>query len=290
MTDQRALKFDWQEGIVRSMLTKLVSLLKLVVQKFRVKRDLWLARRNLYSSILLMAKQGKFTEADCSSIVERCGALGLNQADLKSVRAKAYRGALEKVASGGLVTGGMERDLQQIQSFLSIPDSEINDQKFKLSRLRLLSEIRNGNPPILLNPGVILQKHEAAYWNNSAVLLEEKVVGRRYEGGSQGFSFRIAKGVSYRVGNHRGRMITDKTLVAVSGGELMITSKRILFKGSVKSFDIRLDKIMSTSFLDDGIVFTTGSREKPYTLRFNSADEIEVAKEIMSLAMRNFAA
>ena len=73
------------------------------------------------------------------------------------------------------------------------------------------------------------------HWKENASLLENKVISRRYESGSRGFNIRLAKGLNYRVGAHKGHIISDTELVAVSYGELVLTNKRIIFRGNTKS-------------------------------------------------------
>lgn len=262
----------------------------LLYLKIRAAIELWTARRKFYSSLLKTAAKGFLNEQERVQIQDRCNQLALPLDKLKGVRAKAYRKALQTVRRGGHVTAEMENGLNQIQNFLVIPDGEIFREKEDLSHLRLLAEIRDGNPPILHSIEVVLQKGEQAYWSEPAGILEQRVVGRRYEGGSQGVSIRIAKGVSYRVGSHRGRMVTDKRLLEVSSGSLIVTSKRVIFTGGLKSFDVKLDKVLSVNFAEDGMIFTAGNREKPYVLQFRSRKNVEVVQAILDHSMKKFAA
>lgn len=262
----------------------------LLYSKIRAAIELWIARRKFYSSLLKTAAKGFLSEQERVQIQERCDQLALSLDKLKGVRAKVYRKALQTARQSGHVTAEMENGLSQIQNFLMIPDGEIFREREDLSHLRLLAEIHDGNPPILHAVEIVLQKGEQAYWSEPAGILEQRVVGRRYEGGSQGVSIRIAKGVSYRVGSHRGRMVTDKRLLEVSSGSLIVTSKRVIFTGGLKSFDVKLDKVLSVHFADDGMIFTTGSREKPYVLQFRSRKNVEVVQAILDHSMKRFAA
>ena len=71
-------------------------------------------------------------------------------------------------------------------------------------------------------------------------MAEEKVISRKYQGGSQGMSFRVMKGVSYRVGGHRGHITSETGVVAVSDGELILTNNRVIFRGDKKSFTSKI--------------------------------------------------
>ena len=112
-----------------------------------------------------------------------------------------------------------------------------------------LGQIDAGMFPEVANPPVNLQFGEKAYFVVDAQLLEERVVGRQYQGGSHGVSFRIMKGVSYRVGASRGRSVPVRGVVPVSTGCFCITSQRLIFAGNVKSFAVDRRKILSTDVL-----------------------------------------
>ncbi|MDD5451975.1 MAG: hypothetical protein PHT49_08795 [Desulfovibrionales bacterium] len=85
------------------------------------------------------------------------------------------------------------------------------------------------------------------------------MVRRRYEDGSHGVSIRIAKGLSYRIGAHRGHIVSDTAIVTVSLGQFVLTSKRAIFRGDKKSFNIKLDKILDLEFYNDGVKITEGT-------------------------------
>jgi hypothetical protein len=234
------------------------------------------------------AADGKLTDAEIKEIQAQYKELELTQDDIKSVRARAYNAAFRAAKADGVVTADEEAELERLQRFLMIPEADIANSRKELARLRLLTEIQRGNPPAISVPNVILQKTEVAYWAEPANILEERVVRRRYEGASQGLSFRIAKGVSYRIGAHRGHLITDTAVLPVSTGELVITSRRVIFRGDAKSFTIRLDKLLELQFYDDGVRLTD-EKGKPRLVRFATRDNIDIVGATLSHAINSFA-
>lgn len=245
-------------------------------------------KKEFFDAILRAAEDGVLTDEEVAQIQTRYKELGLTQDDLKGIRVQAYNAALRAVKSDGVVTAEEEAELGKLQQFLMIPESEIAKSKKELARLRLLTEIQNGNPPSVSVPNVILQKSETAYWSEPASILEERVVNRRYEGGSQGFSFRIAKGVSYRVGSHRGHLVSDTAVIPVSSGELIITNKRVIFRGDAKSFNLRLDKLLELNFYGDGVRLTD-DKGKPRVVKFASDGNTDVVGATLSFAINQFA-
>ncbi len=81
-------------------------------------------------------------------------------------------------------------------------------------------QIEGGSP-------VVLKKGEIVHFADKATLKELKTVSLGYEGGSHGVSFRIAKGISYRVGAHRGHVVREDRFVETSRGVFIITNQRL---------------------------------------------------------------
>jgi hypothetical protein len=211
----------------------------------------------------------------------------MTHGDIKSIRVQAYNAAFRAAKSDGIVTSEEESELKKLQDFFKIPESEILTSKKELAKLRILTEIQNGNPPFMSVSNVVLQKNETIYWSEPSSLLEERVVGRRYEGGSQGLSIRITSGVTYRVGAHRGRIISDTAIVPVSSGELIITNKRIIFRGDAKSFNLRLDKLLELNLYGNGIRLTD-DKGKSCIVKFTSEGNSDIVGATLSFAINQF--
>ncbi len=66
-----------------------------------------------------------------------------------------------------------------------------------------------------------------------------------YQGGSQGVSIRITKGVYYRVGGHRGTFVPGpETLKIVDQGTAAITNQRVVFQGAGKTREWLFSKLI----------------------------------------------
>jgi hypothetical protein len=68
-------------------------------------------------------------------------------------------------------------------------------------------------------------------------LVEPRVSRGSYQGGSQGVSFRVAKGVRYRVGQHRGTYQSgpEEQKVIDTGGTAYLTTHRVLYASPARS-------------------------------------------------------
>lgn len=152
----------------------------------------------------------------------------------------------------------------------------------------VLRELMEGKVPSRFHPVGDLpfnfQKNEALIWAFSDVAYYEERTRREYVGGSHGVSFRIAKGVYYRIGSFRGRPVEVTEKVFVDRGILAVTTKHLYFHGFKKAFRVRLDKVVSFMPYSDGIgiqrdaatakpqFFMTGDGWFTYNLLINVAN------------------
>src|SRR5262245_22682655 len=84
----------------------------------------------------------------------------------------------------------------------------INQQAFEGTyrdiQLRLVvAKINDGRLPYVDSPHLMTKKNELVHLETAAALMKE-VSLREWRAGSSGFSFKVAKGVRYRVGQTRG--------------------------------------------------------------------------------------
>ena len=70
---------------------------------------------------------------------------------------------------------------------------------------------------------------------------------------SQGVSFRVMKGVYYRVGSFKGRPITRQERVSLGTGTLYVTDRNLYFSGSQKTMRVPYGKIVAFEQFSDGI-------------------------------------
>lgn len=124
----------------------------------------------------------------------------------------------------------------------------------------------------------ILKKGEIVHFASEANLKEIRTVGLGYTGGSHGVSIRIAKGVSYRVGAHRGHIEKEDRLVDTSYGVLIITNKRIFLQPAPgnKPLNIPLTKILSYNCYNNGLDVYKEGREKGYFFSINNSGSVEI--------------
>lgn len=140
---------------------------------------------------------------------------------------------------------------------LSQTDLDRNGAFTRTAKAGLIREVLNGVIPDRYKLDGTLpinfQKSEQVVWVFARVKYLEDKVRRQYVGGSQGMSFKVGKGVYYRVGAFKGRSIESTERVHIDTGLLAVTSKHIYFHGTAKSFKIPYPKIVSFEPFKDGI-------------------------------------
>jgi hypothetical protein len=130
-----------------------------------------------------------------------------------------------------------------------------------LSARLQIAKLNDGRLPVVEQPHLITKRGELVHLEITARLMKEVAV-RQWQGGSQGVSFRIAKGVRYRVGSMRGHMVTVGTQLQVADeGVLAITNQRVAFLGARKTIDMPYTKVIGLHLYADGVSFSLSNRQ-----------------------------
>ena len=114
-------------------------------------------------------------------------------------------------------------------------------------------------------PGVPLKKGEVAYFIMDGVgLVEPRRAPSQWVGGSQGVSFKIAKGVRYRVGQTRGHIVPgEERPTVIDSGIGVVTNQRMVFVGGKRSTEWAYAKLLGFSLEMDGMaIFNVSNRQK----------------------------
>jgi hypothetical protein len=149
----------------------------------------------------------------------------------------------------------------------------------------IISNLKNSQSSLLERPNFLLQRGERICWAEPSTLEEIKVVGRHYEGGSSGVTFRVAKGVRFNVGRQRGHSVSETAAVTTSTGELIITNKRLAFLGDRKSLAIKFEKLLEIHPATNGIKFSEGGRAGTKLIRYYSKQNADIICEILNYVL-----
>jgi hypothetical protein len=257
------------------------NLFQSILRKIRDSKKRMSNKREFKKQLIEAVSDGKITSDEIALLDSKYTEYGLSSIDINEIKVQAYTLAFNAAKSDSVITAEEAKELDKIAKYLHIEDSEIENTKIEFARYRLIAEVQRGNLPVVEGSGLILLKGEITHWIERASLLEERVLRSRYVGGSHGISLRIMKGVSYRVGSHRGHLVSDTGIVPVSTGNLIFTNKRITFLGDKISFNLKLEKLLNVELLKDGIELIEASG-KNRTLQFSVSDNTEIVGAIVS--------
>ena len=256
----------------------LILILFLSFAHFLLRRADWARKRPFVDALLQASKAGTFDQATKNGLLFQIRQLRITDADVRRVRVSAFTQAFEAAKRDGVVTDTERAVLAEIRAFLKIPEEEIGPQLLELARIAHITSIRDGTARVDA-AGILLHKGERAIWAEPASLIEECTVSRQWQGQSQGFSFRIAKGLTYRVGGTRGHSVAVKANVPTSDGTLLVTDQRIIFSGDAKSFSVTLEKMLNFHLFSDGLSLGVdgGKPNRVIKLKQPNGDLVRVA-------------
>lgn len=130
-------------------------------------------------------------------------------------------------------------------------------------KARSAASIANGSPlPIVESKGAILGSGEVCHYSNPATFVKTKNVVVGHSGGHSGVSIRVAKGMSYRIGQSQSTAIREN-VQEKTAGVLSITNKRIIFSASKGAFDKKISELSAITPYKDGIGFQFASTQYP---------------------------
>lgn len=180
--------------------------------------------------------------------------------DLPGIIIEGWEKAVEGAFDDGVLSEEEEANLGEIQRYFGYGQHELDrngafTRVVKGSVLRdLLNGVIPGRVTVQGNFPFNLQKGEKLVWLFQDARYYEQKTRRHFQGGSSGFSIRVARGVYYRTSGFRGHPVETKENVHVGTGLLAFTNKHLYFAGGSKSFRIAYKKIVAFEPYSDGIV------------------------------------
>lgn len=140
-----------------------------------------------------------------------------------------------------------------------------------------MTQLKEGNIHLHIEDSeapIILKKNEELIFSIPNISLWEPRSIRKTSGGYGGPSFRVTKGVYFRVGGFKAQGESHEELRTIDQGALTLTNKRLVFSGSKRSVNIDIRKILSVEPYSDGIALRRDGYQK--TQYFTNIDQINL--------------
>jgi len=128
-----------------------------------------------------------------------------------------------------------------------------------------LDQLRNGNIPsfdVAENTEIILKRNENVILNMNYVSLQEPRAVRTTTGKYGGPSFRVAKGVYFRLGAFNAQSESHEEIREIDTGALALTNKRLIFLGDKRTVNIDIRKVVSVHPYRDAVEIRREGRER----------------------------
>lgn len=230
-----------------------------------------------YPALLRSIWNGTVTEAEGSTVLVKIR-VGLTEAEQAKINGEAFRSFAEEVLADDILTEEEEAKLTGMGSrLLGVTQEKFQGEYGDLLLRLFVARVNDGRLPTMPTQRIIQKAGEQVHLETNARLLK-RVTLTRYEGGYSGFSFRIAKGVSYHTGGARGRRVEVGTQVKEEDcGVLVVTSQRAVFVGSSKSLEMPYSKLLSLEVFEDGVAFHLSNRKNSPLFRLDSGHAVAAA-------------
>lgn len=217
-------------------------------------------------------KDGVITEQEKKFLEKLQNDLRLNDTIANKISAESRKKLmdtkLQEITEDGKISPDEEAELYAIAKSLDVDVKIDESSKATFEKMKLYWTIENSElTPISV--GLSLQKSEECYFSASVGWHELRTETTRYNYGGTTARIKIMKGVYYRVGSVAVQPVKRDVLRQIDSGMVYLTNKRIIFVGSKKNSNIRLDKILSFTPYSDGIEIGKDTGKSPF-LSFTS--------------------
>ncbi len=132
----------------------------------------------------------------------------------------------------------------------------IEEAELKEKWDRKTKEFLENGLPIINCSNLQLTQNELCHFMGNACFCRVKQQTVGYEGGSRGVSLRVAKGVSFRVGNYRGHYV-KQDITERTDGVIYLTNKKIIFSAIKNSSVIKYEEIINLNVAENMLQIQT---------------------------------
>lgn len=211
---------------------------------------------------------------------------GLTTEEVRAIGEHILRQAITQAKADGAVSDTELKTLHDIIALTQIPTQTAGALLATFAVQRKMYELSRGVLAPIANAGIQLRAGEQAFWMTAVRLFEERVVRRETVGRSSGVTFRIMRGVSYRIGGSRGHSVPVTASVEVARGNLVITDARLVFLGDRQTVTIALDDVVGVDPYTNAIVVHAEKRKQPVQFFYQQLEEAEFVAQVIAHVLR----
>jgi hypothetical protein len=182
--------------------------------------------------------------------VRREGAL--TPEEVRMAALAIYRGALREAAEDARLTEEEEATLNRLQAQLELSEQDLGSDFNRLSRLRMLARIAEGNMPDVPSP-VQLVPEERCHWVVQCTLADRISMPQTVRRELTGFAFTVLGAEPFAAMGPRDALRPAEDVLPNDLGALIITSRRTIFQGAKRTISVPHARTENVKLYADGI-------------------------------------
>jgi hypothetical protein len=163
-----------------------------------------------------------------------------------------YRGALRDAAADSRLTAEEDASLRRLQEQLGLSERDLGADFNRLSRLRLLARIAEGNLPDVDAP-VQLVPDERCHWVVQCTLADRIPVSQSVRRELAGTTFAVLGAEPFAAAGPRDELRPADDVLPSDLGVLVITSRRTIFQGAKRTLSIPHARTEHVTLYGDGL-------------------------------------
>jgi hypothetical protein len=266
----------WMIGIT------LAGLLALLTLRWLLRRRRRSARAR-YERLLRQAlDDGVITTEELAELeaVRKGGAL--TPGEVRMAALAIYRGALRDAAADSRLTPDEDAALRRLQEQLGLSERDLGADFARLSRLRMLARIAEGNLLEVHSP-VQLVPDERCHWVVQCTLADRMAAQHGPRREPRGLVFTILSAEPFAADSQRDPLRPAEDILPNDLGVLIVTSRRTIFQGARRTISVPHARTEHLALYADGVrIEEIGQSARRYFL----VDDPELACAILLQAAR----
>lgn len=226
---------------------------------------------------------GVYNDEKKQSIEEFQNAIKINpyraEAIVDQIRRAVVQAYFNSLISDRRISPEEMQKLDSLSKSLAVSVGFDQTARGLIDRFSLLWRIENNEIPIIVNPGIILQRQEECYYIVQVGWYETRKQTSGVNYGGLTYRKRIAGGLYFRAGSLGIKPISQDILTKIDQGSVYLTNKRMIFTGAKGNKTIAFNSIIDIQPFANGVLIERSTGKSPF-LEFE--DDVEIFSTILN--------
>ncbi len=240
--------------------------------------------RELYQHYLEDAlADGVLTDQEADELESLREKQALSEAEVRMVALSIYRRALQAAVADARVTAEEDETLRRLQELLGLSQVDLRADRQQLQRVHLLARIERGDLP-RVNAPVELESGETCHWVVQARIAQRLTIPGPPRAAMRFVEFRVEDNAPFTITDERAALKPREDVLPLDLGMLLITNKRVLFRGARRTAIVPHNKLVSIRLFADGLALEAAAGTHPLLFL---VDDAELTAAVLLTAARS---